>query len=228
MKTGPNAFSRCAPALIRIVRSHPRLFMAAVLGLLVIALDPVRTHTSARLLLGWDVGVLVYLLAVYTMMARASLSGLRLRAAQEDEGRLILLMLTVGAAMASLAAIIAELGAMHRSGEGAAVHLALATSTIALSWAFIHTMFALHYAHEFYIEHRYEDGGLAFPGKEQPDYWDFVYFSLVIGMTSQVSDVAVTAKPIRRIVAAHGVLSFFFNVALLALTVNIAASALAG
>ena len=79
MKTGPNAFSRCAPALIRIVRSHPRLFMAAVLGLLVIALDPVRTHTSARLLLGWDVGVLVYLLAVYTMMARASLSGLRQR-----------------------------------------------------------------------------------------------------------------------------------------------------
>ena len=141
MKTGPNAFSRCAPALIRIVRSHPRLFMAAVLGLLVIALDPVRTHTSARLLLGWDVGVLVYLLAVYTMMARASLSGLRLRAAREDEGRLILLMLTVGAAMASLAAIIAELGAMHRSGEGAALHLALATSTIALSWAFTHTIF---------------------------------------------------------------------------------------
>ena len=84
MKTGPNAFSRCAPVLIRIVRSHPRLFMAAVLGLLVIALDPARARASARLLLGWDVGVVFYLLAVYTMMARANLSGLRLRAARED------------------------------------------------------------------------------------------------------------------------------------------------
>jgi uncharacterized membrane protein len=121
---------------------------------------------------------------------------------------------------------VAELG-VKDTGRGPA-HLALAVVTITLSWAFIHTIFALHYAHEFYIENRYEDGGLAFPGKEQPDYGDFLYFSLVIGMTSQVSDVAVTAKAIRRTVAAHGVVSFFFNAALLALTVNIAASALAG
>ena len=97
-----------------------------------------------------------------------------------------------------------------------------------LAWLFMNTIFALHYAHEYYIENRYKDGGLAFPGKEQPDYWDFVYFSVVIGMTSQVSDVAVTAKAIRRTVTWHGVVSFFFNVALLALTINIAASALAG
>ena len=226
METGPNAFSRCGPVLIRIVRSHPRLFMAAVLGLLVIALDPVRARASARLLLGWDVGVLFYLLAVYTMVARANLSGLRLRAAREDEGRLILLMLTVGAAMASLAAIIAELGAMHRSREGTALHLALATSTIALSWAFIHTMFALHYAHEFYTERRGRGGGLRFPSGGEPDYWDFVYFSFVIGMTSQVSDVMVTDGRIRRLVVAHGVVSFVFNAALLALTVNIAANAI--
>ena len=93
---------------------------------------------------------------------------------------------------------------------------------------FIHTMFALHYAHEFYAEKRYENGGLAFPGKAAPDYWDFLYFSLVIGMTSQVSDVGVTAKEIRRTVMAHGVVSFFFNATLVALVVNIAASALSG
>jgi uncharacterized membrane protein len=94
-----------------------------------------------------------------------------------------------------------------------------------LSWAFIHTIFALHYAHEFYDEDI--GGGLAFPGGEtEPDYWDFVYFSFVIGMTSQVSDVGVTHKEIRRTVAAHGVVSFVFNAALLALTVNIAASAI--
>jgi uncharacterized membrane protein len=212
--------------VIRIVRSHPRLFMAAVLGLLVIAVDPARARASVRLLLGWDIAVVFYLLAVYTMVARADLSSLRQRAAHEDEGRLILLVLTVGAAMASLGAIIAELGVMHHSGEGAALHLALATSTIALSWAFIHTMFALHYAHEFYTEGRGRGGGLRFPGSGEPDYWDFVYFSFVIGMTSQVSDVAVTERRIRRIVAAHGAVSFVFNAALLALTVNIAANAI--
>jgi uncharacterized membrane protein len=93
-----------------------------------------------------------------------------------------------------------------------------------LSWAFIHTIFALHYAHEFYDV---TAGGLAFPqGSADPDYWDFVYFSFVIGMTSQVSDVAVTSKELRRIVTAHGMLSFVFNAALLALTVNLAAGAL--
>ena len=94
-----------------------------------------------------------------------------------------------------------------------------------LSWALIHTIFALHYAHEFYDGSGV--GGMAFPGGEkEPDYWDFAYFSLVVGMTSQVSDVGVTSKVIRRTVAAHGVVSFFFNAALLALTVNIAASAI--
>jgi uncharacterized membrane protein len=91
--------------------------------------------------------------------------------------------------------------------------------------AFIHTISALHYADEFYDEGG--DGGMAFPGRgEAPDYWEFVYFSFVIRMTSQVSDVAVTSKQIRRTVTVHGVLSFVFNAALLALTVNIAASAI--
>jgi len=159
-------------------------------------------------------------------MGKADTARIRRRAAMLDEDRVVFLVLTAAAALASLAAIVAELGVKETGREPA--HLALAAITIALSWTFTHTIFALHYAHEYYIENRYQDGGLAFPGKEQPDYWDFVYFSLVIGMTSQVSDVAVTAKPIRRLVAAHGVLSFFFNVTLLALTVNIAASVLTG
>ena len=86
-------------------------------------------------------------------------------------------------------------------------------------------IFALHYAREFYDPTT--GGGLAFPGDEkEPDYWDFVYFSFVIGMTSQVSDVGITSKQIRRTAAAHGVVAFFFNAALLALTINLAASAI--
>ena len=92
-----------------------------------------------------------------------------------------------------------------------------------LSWAFTHTIFALHYAHEFYGEAT-RKSGLQFPGDGQPDYWDFVYFAFVIGMTFQVSDVAITNKSIRRMVVAHGALSFFFTTAIVAMTVNIAAS----
>jgi len=157
-------------------------------------------------------------------MAVCDVSRIRERAAREDEGQVAILMLTVSAALASLGAIVAELGSSVGSARRPS-HVVLAALTILLSWAFIHAIFALHYAHEFYDET--DGGGLAFPGSDPaPDYWDFVYFSFVIGMTSQVSDVAVTSKRIRRAVAAHGVVAFIFNAALLALTVNIAASAI--
>jgi uncharacterized membrane protein len=217
---------RKLPRVVRAVRARPRLFISAALGVVIGLMLPSEWRLATRLLVTWDAGVGIYLVLTCIAMADCDIARIRRRAAQLDEDRTVFLVLTAGAALASLGAIVAELG--NKETAHAPANLALAVITIALSWTFTHAIFALHYAHEFYIEHRYEDGGLAFPGKEQPDYWDFVYFSLVIGMTSQVSDVAVTAKPIRRIVAAHGVLSFFFNVALLALTVNIAASALAG
>jgi uncharacterized membrane protein len=179
-----------------------------------------------RGLVGWDIGIGLYVIFAFEMMARANVHQIRRRAATQDEGAIVILVLTVATAMASLLAIVALLGT---SAVGAAqrrsIELILATITIVLSWAFIHTMFALHYAHEFYDQSGVR--GLAFQGgEEEPDYWDFLYFSLVIGMTSQVSDVGITTKEIRRTVAAHGVVSFFFNAALLALTVNIAASAI--
>jgi uncharacterized membrane protein len=101
----------------------------------------------------------------------------------------------------------------------------LAMGTILLSWTFVHMIFSFHYAHEYYGERRDgKIGGLRFPDDPKPDYRDFLYFSLVIGMTSQVSDVAVTSKVIRRLAAVHGVLSFFFNLTVLALTVNMVSS----
>ncbi len=181
-----------------------------------------------RLLVGWDIGIGLYLILAFHMMARSEVHRIRHRAARQDEGRFTILVLTVGAALASLGAIVAELGTSAVGPGGRQpIHLVLATVTIMLSWAAIHTIFALHYAHEFYGEHTGNVRGMAFPGgEEEPDYWDFVYFSFVIGMTSQVSDVGVTSRRIRRTVAAHGIVSFVFNAALLALTVNIAASAI--
>ena len=212
------------PRFIRIIRARLRLFLCACLGLAVIALLPGEWRWATRQLIGWDVGVGLYLMAAYAVIARADVDHIRREAARQDEGAVLILGLPAAAALASLGAILAEL-AGTRGADGQSFNLALAAGTIVLSWGFIHTIFALHYAHEFYGEGG-KDSGLAFPGDEEPDYWDFVYFSFVIGMTSQVSDVAVTAKPIRRTVSAHGVVSFIFNAALLALTVNIAASAI--
>jgi uncharacterized membrane protein len=215
---------RRLPRIVKIMRARPRLFVCAVLGIVLIALLPADWRLATRMLVGWDVGVAVYLVAVLLVMTRSDTANIRRRSVLMDEGRITVLALTAAAALASLGAIVVQLS--DKTGH-APLHLGLAIATLVLSWTFTHTIFALHYAHEFYADKRYADGGLAFPGKDEPDYWDFMYFSLVIGMTSQVSDVAVTAKALRRFVAAHGVISFVFNVVLLALTVNIAASALA-
>ena len=216
------------PLVLRVVKARPRLFSSCALGILITGALSLsnRWRGSTRVLVGWDTAVAVYLVLAFFMMARSNIQIIKNRAAEEDEGQLAILMLTVIAAVASLAAIVVELSSSALPGGGRrASHILLASLTIMLSWFFIHIMFALHYAHEFYAA---TDGrGLAFPGDEHsPDYWDFLYFSLVIGMTSQVSDVGVVKKEIRRTVAAHGVISFFFNVALFALTVNIAASAI--
>ena len=214
--------------LLRIVRARPRLFTSGAIGVVVIAALGAfpEWRLATRLLVGWDIAVGLYLVLVVHMMTRSDVQRIRSRAVLEDEGQVAILVLTVVAALASLAAIFIELGtAAVAGGRRQPVHLVLVAVTIVLSWAFIQTIFALHYAHEFYDVHA--GGGMTFPGDDdEPDYWDFIYFSLVIGMTSQVSDVAVTSTHVRRIVSAHGVVSFVFNTTLLALTVNLAASAI--
>ncbi len=215
-----------APLLIRIARLHAKLAIAVVIGIavaLLTLLAPYAFRIPARLLLGWNVGVAIYLYLTISMMFPPDVERIRKRAAEQDEGAFGILLLSVGATIASLAAIIILLGGSRQASQGNSIpQVLLAMTTIMLSWSFVHTIFALHYAHEFYGGRSSGvTGGLNFPGDRQPAYWDFLYFSLVIGMTSQVSDVAITSKSIRRVAAAHGVLSFFFNVTVLALTVNI-------
>ena len=212
---------RRLPRIVRVVRARPRLFLSAALGVLIGLLLPSDWRVSTRLLVAWDVGVAVYLAFAIVAMNNADAARIRRRAALLDEDRTVFLALTAAAALASLGAIMAELGVKETSRDPA--HLALAAITIALSWAFTHTIFALHYAHEYFDEGD-DGGGLQFPGDDHPEYWDFLYFSVVIGMTFQVSDVQVTSKPIRRLVMAHGLVSFVFNVAILALMVNLGAN----
>ena len=215
---------------IRIVRARPRLFLAVLLGLAIATVSPTDWRPATRALAGWDIAVAVYLVLAVRLMTGCDANHIRRRAAVQDEGRFTILVLVVGSALASLMAILAELSGANRQPA----QLALAGVTILLSWAFMHTIFALHYAHEYYgekaagkaLESTAKGSGLTFPGEETPDYWDFVYFSFVIGMTSQVSDVCVTSKSLRRIVTAHSLLSFIFNVTLFALAINLTASAI--
>jgi uncharacterized membrane protein len=206
---------------VRVVYGRPRTFIAILIGLVAFALMPNSLRLVTRALLGWDIFVGIYLLLVYIMMYQCGLARIKRNAVLQDDGRFLILLVVAFGAFASIAAIVFELGASQHSVPA----LTLATVTIALSWAAVHTIFALHYAHEFYRGTK--PGGLQFPSGDQhenADYWDFVYFSFVIGMTAQVSDVGITDKIIRRTATVHGIISFVFNTALLALMVNIAAS----
>jgi uncharacterized membrane protein len=208
---------------VRVVYARPRTFISVAAGIVAFILLPGSLRLVTRLLIGWDSFVTLYLLLVYTMMLRCGLAYIRRNAVLQDEGRFLILLVTALGAFASIVAIVFELGASHHSPK----ELALATVTVALSWAAVHTVFALHYAHEYYRGGK--PGGLQFPSgdeHEKPDYWDFVYFSFVIGMTAQVSDVGITNRTIRRTATAHGIASFVYNTALVALMVNIAASAI--
>jgi uncharacterized membrane protein len=207
---------------MRVVYARPRTFVALAAGILVCLLLPGSLRLVTRLLIGWDALIAVYLALVYSMMVNQDHSHIRRAAIMQDDGRFVLLMLTAVGAFASMAALVTELGTRRGVAE-----LTLAISTIALSWAAVHTTFALHYAHDYYRHTK--PGGLQFPSGDEhdhADYWDFVYFSFVIGMTAQVSDVGITDRIIRRTATVHGIISFVFNTALLALTVNIAASAI--
>lgn len=211
------------PAPVRMVYARPRTFVSIAIGIVAFFLLPDSLRLVTRLLVGWDVFAALYAAFAYAMMFRCDHSHIRRNAILQDDGRFLILLVTALGAFASIAAIVLELGSSHRG----APELTLAVVTIALSWAAVHTTFALHYAHDYYRGAK--PSGLQFPSgdkTDQADYWDFVYFSFVIGMTAQVSDVGITDKIIRRTATVHGIISFVFNTALVALMVNIAASAI--
>jgi uncharacterized membrane protein len=213
---------------VRMLRLHLKLVACLALGALAIPLLPSDWPLAARLLGGWDLAAMLYLATVFVFVTPYSIDQIKRRAAMQDEGASAVLILAMLASFASLAALIALLG--HGKNEPdalGALRLIIGTATIILSWMFMHLAFTLHYAHEYYGDGRDDrTGGLNFPGRERPDYWDFLYFSLVIAMTSQVSDVAITSRFIRRVATLHGVISFFFNLGILALTINMLAGAI--
>jgi uncharacterized membrane protein len=213
------------------LRQHPRLVFSILLGILAHLVLPKSIGEGARLLASFDLAALAFLGAVWFMMARATTAGMRRRSQIEDESRHVVLALSTATAIAILLAIALELHQIRGQPPAATgLRVSLAALTILLAWLFMNTIFALHYAHFFYGDSDApaggDEGGLVFPGRAEPDYWDFLYFSFVIGMTFQVSDVQIESHRLRRIALAHGVLAFLFNVVVLALSINIIAGLL--
>ncbi|MEQ6290972.1 DUF1345 domain-containing protein [Vogesella sp. GCM10023246] len=217
---------------LHMLLARPRLLSAGLLGLAVAWLVQFQSllplHTMTAFMLGWNAGALVYLLLAAHMMYGASEVHIRRQALREDVGQRTILALVVCSSITCLLAIALELSAARQlHGALRASHVALAALTILTSWLFTQTMFALHYAHTYFVGlARGAPAALQFPGDDTPDYGDFFYFSAVIGTSAQTADVSLATRQMRRIGTVHCILSFLFNTTVLALMINILAGML--
>ena len=222
------------PRALRAFAVRPRLSVSLLIGAVVWAAcvwGARGLSWSSSAILGWDAVCLAFILLSGPVMVGQDPASMSAKAASQDEGQGVILGLVIIATAASLAAVGAELS-LARAADGAekAIRIGLAAATVAASWAMMQLIFALHYAHGYYASKASAEnpgavaGGLEFPGEEDPDYWDFVHFSMVIGVACQTADIAFTSKAIRRTGTLHGVAAFVFNTIVVALTINLVAS----
>ena len=229
--------SKPPPALLRRIFGpfafRPRLLAAAAAGLAVFGLLTVfgaSLQASLRVVIAWDVGCLTFIVLVLIEMKHDEAEDIRRIVAQQDEGQGLIVLVVLLAAGASLAAVGLELSlAKDDHGLFKALRVATAGLTVAFSWFTVQLIFALHYAHEYYAPDKSTQetddvvGGLDFPGQEQPDYWDFLHFSVVIGVANQTADIAFSSRKLRHTGTVHGIVAFVFNTVVLALTINLLA-----
>ena len=183
------------------------------------------SHPADALVIGFDFAVLGFLASLLPVLRASDVAAMRQHSAQNDANRITVLVISTVITLVVLAAIAGELPDARRGVPGA---LARLIATLLLTWLFANVVYALHYAHEYYRPGATQPGaigeadagGLEFPGTAQPDYFDFLYFALTLGMTFQTSDVVITARPIRRIVMVHAFAAFVFNIGVIAFTIN--------
>jgi uncharacterized membrane protein len=211
-----------------------RLYVALLVGLAVYAaLSPVPASSwidaALKPALAWIATTIAYLIPTVWMMRDSDQGRIRARAKAFDIGlgENITIAGLAGAFSLFAVAIVLE-GAKNVTGTERMLDLAVGVLTVFLSWTMLHVIYAVHYAHIYYDPAELKNGtkvrgGLEFPGTKEPDYWDFAYFSFVIGMTCQVSDVQITARHLRHLATAQGIIAFFYNTVVVALTVNIVA-----
>ena len=183
---------------------------------------------GAHLLLGWDCAASVYLLTMWRLFLKADEAEVRSRAAQEDEGVPVLMLIVLAAIVASLAAVVdAMIFAKSATGPDKAFVAACAGATLVLSWLVLQSVFVLHYAHRHFGDGK-SKGGIQFPGEPPTSYMDFAYLAFSVGATFQVSDNSILTAKLRRLVTAHAATAYFYNTAILALGINIIASLVGG
>lgn len=207
---------------------HQRLLYAGAVGL-VISLLPLPVPWQSQALLAWTGGAATYLVLAWLLALHFDAARTRERAQAQDQPGILLFLILFLSVFASSAAIavmlqhVKDLSTAQRLG-----HLALSMLSLAASWLLMQTIFAFRYAHVFYrqelVDHK--GGGLEFPGKLPPDYYDFLYYAHVVGMTSQVSDVVVTSRAMRHLTLLHSISAFGFNMLVLALSINVMAGAI--
>jgi uncharacterized membrane protein len=211
--------------LARFIRSRPYLLGAALLGLAVGLLAPGDYNGLRRALIGWNSGVWPYLLTMSWAMFRADHSRVRAIAEKQDESGGVVLTAVIIGAILSVYAIVTELANMKEATDHVkALHYGFTALTVVGSWLLVGVMYCFHYAHLYYTANKHTLP-LAFPDQHtQPNYWDFLYFSFTLSVAVQTSDVTVKTRDMRKLVLGHCVLAFFFNLVILGLSVNIAAS----
>lgn len=228
-------------SIYRFFKNRPRLLLGFLVGIVAyLSLLPLSHWLNflpiaaaygemkpiSQFLVAWNIGVLTYLIAIYSMMYYADHQRILNKAHAEDEGTGMMLILVLITAIVSVVAIVQEL-AVSKDTKGLllAFHLGLTFLTILSAWLFIHTLFALHYTHNYYlVKEKKHLETLDFPKEsddETPNYWDFLYFAFIIGTSGQTADVAFNSRRSRQLGTLHCVLAFFFNASILALMINI-------
>lgn len=214
---------RVVEVSVGAVRFHPRLYLALALGVLVFLALPVLAE-RVRFLVAFDVAAAAWLIMALRLILRCDAAAVRRRADRDDDGAWVALLVAVVVTATSLGAVIIEAGDSD-GGLNRGAHVSMAAGTLALSWLFFHSLFAFHYAHEYYdAEEADTQPVLGFPGGIDPDYWDFLYFSFNYGTASQTADVTVNSQRLRRFALLHQIASYIFNATVIALGVNVAAA----
>ncbi len=218
-----------ATTIKTLIVGHIRLFVAIAVGLASLFVLPHGWTGRSRGIVCWDIGSSAYLVLIFWLFMTTPIARMQANARAEEDGEWTLFWLVVAGVVASFAAIIGEFSSMKNVAPAARdLKVGLVAGTLLLSWLLSQAVFGLRYAHEYYSRSGAAeiDGGLEFPGDTQPDYLDFLYFAVVLGMTFQVSDVQISSRKLRRLALVHGLLGFVFNTVIIALTVNLASGLL--
>lgn len=210
------------------MRHRPYLFTTFSLGLVIYAVLHFFTDWpwATCLQIGWNIAIWLYLFLTLKMMWHLDATHILQRAKQQDEGKWAILCVVLIAIVICFISIVVQLSHVPKDQAILKGLLILLTiGTIFSTWLLLHTLFAIHYAHDFYLaKSRHADDGLDFPKTEQPDYLDFIYFSYIIGTSAQTADVSITSSQLRHLNIFHCVLAFIFNTTILAVAINVAAS----